>query len=43
MATMSRGMLMEETLGISLGHPELRSIVKRFLKTIEASATKKPD
>lgn len=38
MATMSRGVVMEETLGISLGHPELRSLVKRFLKSIEASA-----
>jgi AcrR family transcriptional regulator len=43
MATTSRGLLMEETLGISLGHPELRSIVKRLLKTIEASAAKTPD
>jgi AcrR family transcriptional regulator len=40
MATMSRGLVMEETLGLSLGHPELRAIVKRFLKTLEASAGK---
>jgi AcrR family transcriptional regulator len=37
MATMSRGLVMEETLGLSLGHPELRAIVKRFLKSLEAS------
>jgi AcrR family transcriptional regulator len=38
MATVSRGMVMEETLGLSLGHPELRSIVKRLLKSMEESA-----
>jgi AcrR family transcriptional regulator len=43
MATMSRGLVMEETLGLSLGHPELRAIVKRFLKTLEASGGKTAD
>jgi TetR/AcrR family transcriptional regulator len=38
MATVSRGMIMEETLGLSLGHPELRSIVKRLLKSMEESS-----
>ncbi len=38
MATVSRGMVMEETLGLSLGHPELRAIVKRLLKSMENSA-----
>src|SRR5688572_32224079 len=38
MATVSRGMVMEETLGLSLGHPELRSIVKHLLKSMEASS-----
>jgi AcrR family transcriptional regulator len=37
MATLSRGLVMEETLGISLGHAELRSMVKRILKTLEAA------
>jgi hypothetical protein len=36
MATLSRGVVLEETLGISLGHAELRSVVKRLLKTFEA-------
>jgi AcrR family transcriptional regulator len=36
MATLSRGIVMEETLGISLGHAELRSMVTRALKTFEA-------
>lgn len=40
MATLSRGMVLEETLGISLGHAELRSMVNRILKTFEASARK---
>jgi hypothetical protein len=43
MATMSRGLVMEETLGLSLGHPELRGIVKRFLKTVEASGQQAMD
>ena len=38
MATVSRGMVMEETLGLSLGHPELRSIVRRLLRSMEASS-----
>jgi len=38
MATVSRGLVMEETLGLSLGHPELRGIVKRLLKSMETSA-----
>lgn len=38
MATVSRGLVMEETLGLSLGHPELRSIVKRLLKSMEESS-----
>ena len=38
MATMSRGVVMEETLGITLGHPELRTLVRRLLESIEASA-----
>jgi AcrR family transcriptional regulator len=45
MATVSRGLVMEETLGLSLGHPQLRAIVKRLLKSMEnseqASAPKK--
>jgi AcrR family transcriptional regulator len=43
MATLSRGVVMEETLGISLGHAELRSMVKRLLKTFEASGRKAAD
>ena len=43
MATLSRGLVMEETLGISLGHAELRSMVKRVLKTFEAPARKPAD
>jgi AcrR family transcriptional regulator len=43
MATVSRGLLMEETLGISLGHPQLRSMIKRVLKTMEASARQPAD
>lgn len=38
MATASRGLVMEETLGLSLGHAELRGIVKRLLKSMETSA-----
>lgn len=37
MATLARGVLMEETLGISLGHAELRSMVRRLLTKFEAS------
>jgi AcrR family transcriptional regulator len=40
MATLSRGILMEQTLGISLGHAELRSMVGRMLKALEAAARK---
>ena len=43
MATLSRGVVMEETLGFSLGHAELRSMVKRVLRTLEASAGKAVD
>jgi len=43
MATLSRGMVLEETLGISLGHAELRSMVKRVLKTLDASVRKATD
>jgi AcrR family transcriptional regulator len=38
MSTMSRGLVLEETLGLSLGHAELRSIVKRFLKSFDGPA-----
>lgn len=38
MATLARGVVMEETLGISLGHAELRSMVRRLLTHFEASA-----
>jgi AcrR family transcriptional regulator len=38
MATLSRGMVMEETLGISIGHAALRSMVKRILEKFETSA-----
>ena len=38
MATLARGVVMEETLGISLGHTELRSMVRRLLTQLEASA-----
>jgi AcrR family transcriptional regulator len=38
MAIVSRGLLMEETLGISLGHSELRTMIKRVLASMEASA-----
>jgi TetR/AcrR family transcriptional regulator len=40
MATLSRGIVMEEALGLSLGHAQLRSMVRRVLKTMEASARK---
>jgi AcrR family transcriptional regulator len=40
MATLSRGIVMEETLGISLGHGELRSMVNRMLKMLEVVAPK---
>jgi AcrR family transcriptional regulator len=40
MATLSRGIVMEETLGMSLGHAELRSMVKRMLKMLEVSASR---
>lgn len=40
MATVARGLIMEETLGLSLGHPELRSLVKRVLATVDGSAEK---
>ncbi len=43
MATLSRGIVMEETLGISLGHAELRSMVKRVLKTFEVSGRSAAD
>lgn len=42
MATVSRGLLLEETLGLSLGHAELRAFVKRILETVEASGAKTP-
>jgi AcrR family transcriptional regulator len=38
MATLSRGIVMEETLGISLGHAELQSMVKRVLRMFQSSA-----
>ena len=38
MATLARGVVMEETLGISLGHTELRSMVRRLLTQVETSA-----
>jgi AcrR family transcriptional regulator len=38
MATLSRGIVMEDTLGLSLGHAQLRSMVRRVLRAIEASA-----
>jgi hypothetical protein len=38
MAMLARGVVMEETLGISLGHAELRSMVRRLLTKFEASA-----
>jgi AcrR family transcriptional regulator len=37
MATLSRGLVMEETLGISLGHAQLRSMVRRVLSTLEVA------
>ena len=40
---LDRGVVMEETLGFSLGHAELRSMVKRVLRTLEASAGKAVD
>lgn len=42
MATVSRGLLLEETLGLSLGHAELRAFVKQILETVEASGDKPP-
>ena len=42
MATLARGVVMEETLGISLGHAELRSMVRRLLTKVEASAVRRP-
>jgi len=41
MATLARGVVMEETLGISLGHAELRSMVPRLLTKVEASAARR--
>jgi AcrR family transcriptional regulator len=38
MATLARGVVMEQTLGISLGHTQLRSMVRRLLTQLEASA-----
>jgi len=35
MAAISRLLVMEEALGISLGHPELRAIVSYFLDRLE--------
>ena len=40
MATVSRGLVMEETLGLTQGHAELRTIMKRLLKSIEVSPAK---
>jgi AcrR family transcriptional regulator len=40
LATVSRGLVMEETLGLSLGHAELRTIVKRLLGTMEDTTVK---
>jgi len=40
MATVSRGLLLEQTLGLSLGHAELRAFVTRILKTVDASSDK---
>lgn len=40
MATLSRGIVMEQTLGISLGHAQLRSMVRRLLKAAQGSARK---
>jgi TetR/AcrR family transcriptional regulator len=37
MATVSRGLVMEETLGLTQGHAELRAIMKRLLRSIEDS------
>lgn len=38
MATLARGVVMEETLGICLGHAQLRSMVRRLLTQIDVSA-----
>jgi AcrR family transcriptional regulator len=42
MALVSRGMVMESSLGLDLGHAELRTMIKRLLKSVEASADKTP-
>jgi hypothetical protein len=35
-------MVMESSLGLDLGHAELRTMIKRLLKSVEASADKTP-
>ena len=40
LATVSRGLLLEEMMGLSLGHAELRAMIKRMIEAAEATARK---